>query len=176
MQVISFKHTTLFKRGMWLTAAALIAFVLAPWVVAGGLLQDPMPHLGAVGILSGFWAYFLWRTQIHRTADEVVDCKDHLQVRRGRIEEIVPFSNISKADVSTNGGIYRITLQLRDPAKLGKAIVFLPQASLWSNLSGVQRVASGLTERANQAQREVVGYGESNEEPVNGRPPRTRDT
>jgi hypothetical protein len=176
MQVISFKHTALFKRGMWLSAAALIAFVVAPWVVDGSLLRDLIPHLGAIAILCGFWVYFLWRTQIHRMADEVVDCENHLKVRRGRIEEIVPFSNISKADVSTNAGIYRITVQLRDSAKSGTAIVFLPQASLWSNLSGVQRVALGLTERANQAQGEVVGYSESHEEPANGRPSRTRNT
>jgi hypothetical protein len=91
------------------------------------------------------------RTQIHRIADAVVDCEDHLKVRRGRIEELVPFSNISTADVSTSGGIHRITIRLRNPAKLGKEIVFLPQASLWSNLPGVRRVAIGLAERANQA-------------------------
>jgi hypothetical protein len=170
MQVISFKHTALFKRGMWLSAAAVIACVLAPSILDGSLLRNPMPHLGAVCILSGFWLFFLWRTQIHRVADEVVDYEDHLKVRRGRIDENVPFSNISMADVSTNSGIHRITVRLRNPGKLGKEIVFLPQASLWSNLSGVQRVAISLTERANL---EVVGYGESNEEPANGRPRRT---
>jgi hypothetical protein len=59
VRVISFKNTTLFKRGVWLTAAALIAFV-------------------------------------------------------------------------------------------GARIQFLPQATLWSNLSGVKRVASRLTDRANR--------------------------
>jgi hypothetical protein len=151
MQVISFKHTILFKRGMWLSAVALIAFVMTPWMLDGSLLRNPIPHLGAVGILSGFWVYFLRRAQIHRVAEEVVDCEDHLKVRRGRIEDIIPFSNISMADVSTNNGIHRITVHLREPTKLGKEIVFLPQAILWSNLSGVQRMASGLTERANEA-------------------------
>jgi hypothetical protein len=151
MQVISFKHTTLFKRGMWLSAAALIAFVMAPSIVDGSLLRSPIPHLGAAAILSGFWVYFLRRTQMHRVADTVVDCEDHLKVRRGRIEEVIPFSNISTADVSTSGGIHRITVHLRIPAKLGKQIAFLPQASLWSNLRGVQRVAVSLAERANQA-------------------------
>jgi hypothetical protein len=174
--VISFKHSTLFKRGMWLTAAALIAFVIAPWVVDGSLLRDPIPHVVALCILSGFWVYFLRKIQIHRIADEVVDGEDHLKVRRGRIEVIIPFSNISAATVFTNNGIHRITIQLREPGKLGKEIIFLPQASLWSNLSGVQRVAISLTERANQAKGEVVGYRESNEEPANGRPRRTRNT
>jgi hypothetical protein len=53
--------------------------------------------------------------------------------------------------VSTSSGIHRITVRLRAPTKLGSTIEFLPQASLWSNLPGVQRVAAGLTERGNQA-------------------------
>jgi hypothetical protein len=145
---MAFKHTALFKRGMWLSGAALIAFVIAPSALDGSLLRDPMPHLGAVAILSGFWLYFLRRTQILRAADDVVDHGDHLQVRRGRVEQSIAFSNISVAEVSTSNGIHRITVRLRDPNKLGKEFVFLPQASLWSNLPAVQRVALSLTERA----------------------------
>jgi len=78
----------------------------------------------------------------------VVDHGDHLQVRRGRVEQSIAFSNISVAEVSTSNGIHRITVRLRDPNKLGKEFVFLPQASLWSNLPAVQRVALSLTERA----------------------------
>jgi hypothetical protein len=88
-----------------------------------------------------------------------MDCDDHLNVRRGRAQEIIPFSNIATADVSSSGGIHRITVRLRQPAKLGRQIEFLPQASLWSNLPGVKRVASGLTDRANQAKdgRGIIG-------------------
>jgi hypothetical protein len=151
MRVVSFKHTTLFKRGIFLSAAALVACVIAPWIIDGSLLRDPIPHLGAAGILSGVCLYFLRRTRIHRVADEVQDCEDHLKVRRGRTEELIPFANISNADVSTNIGLHRIMIHLRLPTKLGKEVAFLPQASLWSNLPGVQRVALSLTERANQA-------------------------
>ena len=42
-------------------------------------------------------------------------------------------------------------MHLREPTKLGGRIEFLPQASLWSNVSAVKRLASGLTDRANQA-------------------------
>jgi len=101
--------------------------------------------------LDRVFVYFLRNTHIHLLADEVMDCDDHLKVRRGRTEEIIRFSNIATADVSTSSGIHRITVRLRQPAKLGGQIEFLPQASLWSNLSGVKRVAAGLAERANQA-------------------------
>jgi hypothetical protein len=86
MQVISFKHTALFKRGMWLSAAAVIACVMAPSFLDGSLLRSPIPHLGAIGILGGFWVFFLRRTQLNRVADEVVDFEDHLKVRRGRTD------------------------------------------------------------------------------------------
>jgi hypothetical protein len=151
MQVISFKNTALFKRGIWLSAAALIACVTAPFMLDGSLWRNPLPNLFGVGALCLFLGYFLWKAQIHRLADEVVDCDDSLKVRRGAVEAIVPFSNIATADVSTSSGIHRITVRLREPTKLGNKIEFLPQASLWSNLPGVQRVAAGLAERATLA-------------------------
>jgi hypothetical protein len=151
MQVISFKNTALFKRGIWLSAAALIACVTAPFMLDGSLWRNPLPNMFGVGALCLFLGYFLWKAQIHRLADEVIDCDDSLKVRRGELEAIIPFSSIATADVSTSSGIHRITVRLRDPTKLGNRIEFLPQASLWSNLAGVQRVAADLAERGNQA-------------------------
>jgi hypothetical protein len=151
MQVISFKSTKLLKRGIWLTVAALIAFAMSPSVLDGSLRQNPLPPMIAVFILSAFFAYWLKKTQIHRLADEVLDCEDHLAVRKGRNEHNIPFSNVSMAEVSTFSGIHRITVRLRESANLGGQFEFLPQASLWSNLSAVQRLAVGLTDRAIQA-------------------------
>ena len=151
MQVISFKNTVLFKRGIWLSAAALIAFVVTPSALDGSLRQNPAPGLFAAVVLGALFAYFLWKTQFHWLADEVLDYEDRLEVRRGRVEASILFSNIAAADVSTGGGIHRITVRLREPTKLGRKIEFLPQASLWSSVSGVKRLASGLTDRANQA-------------------------
>ena len=151
MQVISFKNTGLFKRGMWLSAAALIAFVILPAALDGSLLGNPVPHVFAVGVLALCWSVFFWRTQIHCVADEVVDCGDHLKVRRGRAEEDIAFSKISAVETSTQVGLHRITVRLRELSRFGSKIEFLPQASLWSNPGGVRRVASGLAERARQA-------------------------
>jgi hypothetical protein len=153
MQVISFKNTVLFKRGIWLSAGALMAFVVTPSVIDGSLVQDPTSTLFGVGLLGAFFVYFLRRTQIHRVVDEVLDYEDHLKVRRGRTGEVILFSNIDTADVSTGSGIHRITVRLRQPTKLGGKIEFLPQASLWSNVSAVKRLASSLADRANQAKR-----------------------
>jgi hypothetical protein len=151
MQVISFKNSRLFKRGMWLSAAALIAFVVLPAALDGTLLGNPLPHAFAVGVLVVCWAGFFWRTQIHRVADEVVDCGDHLKVRRGRLEEDIAFAKIAAVEMSTQVGIHRITVRLRELSRFGASIEFLPQASLWSNPAGVRRVANELAERASQA-------------------------
>jgi hypothetical protein len=151
MKVISFKNTILFKRGIWLSAAALIACVAMPSVLDGSLWLHPQPVLFAMCILGGFEAYFLKKTQIYRLVDEVVDCGDHLEVRRGRTEEIIPFSNVSTADVLSGGGIHRISVNLRESTKLGAQIDFLPQAILWSNLPAIKSVAGSLTDRANHA-------------------------
>jgi len=149
MQVISFRNSGLFKRGIWLTAAALLVFVAAPPLLDGSVWRDPAPSVIAVAILGSFLLYFLVKMQIHRLADEVVDCGSHLKVRRGRTELDIPLSNISAAEVLTFSGIHRICVQLLEPTKLGGRIEFLPQASLWSDLPAVKRVALELNERAN---------------------------
>ena len=148
MQALSFKKTALFKRGVWLSAAAVIACVTGPLLVNGSVWANPLPNLLGVGILTLFFAYMLFKARVHSLADEVIDRGDSLEIRRGRTEVIVSFSNIVKADVATRGGIHRIILSLREPTRLGGQIEFLPQASLWSNPAGIRRVAMSLTERA----------------------------
>ena len=151
MQALSFKNTPLFKRGIWLSAAALTACVAVPFLLDSSLWRDPLPNSFGVCALAVFLGVFIWKTRIHRLADEVFDNEDRLKVRRGRKEEIIPFANIAAVDVSTGAGIPRIIVRLRKPTRLGLRIEFLPQASLWGNPLGLQRVAAGLTERANQA-------------------------
>jgi hypothetical protein len=153
MQVISFKNTRLFKRGIWLSAVALIAFVAAPAAVNGELGRNPAPSLIALGILCTAVAYFFWKTQLHRLADEVQDCVDSLKVLRGRIETTIPLDNIAGAEVVSTGGLHRISVNLRARTTLGQQIDFLPQASLWSSLPAIKNLALNLTERANQARR-----------------------
>lgn len=162
MQVISFKNSRLFKRGLWLSAAALIAFVVLPAAFDGGLIADPAPHAFAVGVLAACWAVFFWKTQVYRVADEVLDCGDHLKVRRGRVEEDIALSTLATVKASTQVGIPRITVQLRELCRFGARIDFLPQASLWTSPSGLARVAAGLEERAHQAR---IGGGAGGSRP-----------
>jgi hypothetical protein len=151
VQLISFKQTTLLKRGFWLSAAALIAFVILTSVIDGSLWQNPLPAVMALCVLVSFLGYFLWKLPIHRLADSVIDCHDHLVARRRWTQESIPLARVAAAQVSTGLGVHRITIRLRVPSRLGQEIEFLPQASLWSSLSGVQQVASDLRDRANRA-------------------------
>jgi hypothetical protein len=105
----------------------------------------------ALCVLVAFFGYFLWKLPIHRLADSVVDCHDHLVARRRWTQESIPLASVAAAQVSTGLGVHRITIRLRVPSRLGQEIEFLPQASLWSSLSGVQQVASDLRDRANRA-------------------------
>ena len=150
MKAISFKNTALFKRGIWLSAAALVMFVAAPAALNGSLWRNPLPSAIAGGILGAALVYFFWKTQIHGLADEVLDCGDSLKVRRGRTEDAIPLSKISAVDVSSSGGFHRITVRLRERSKLGNRIDFLPQASLWSNLPAIRALAEGLAQRADR--------------------------
>ena len=109
MQVISFKNTALFKRGIWLSAAALTASGVSPFLLDGSLWRNPASSLAGVCVVGAFFGYFLWKIPIHRFADEVLDCQDHLIVRRGRSEAMIPLSNVALAEVSGGSGVHRIT-------------------------------------------------------------------
>jgi hypothetical protein len=151
VRVISFKNTALFKRGIWLSAAALIAFVAAPSALDGNLWRNPLPSAIPIGILCAALIYFFWNTQIHRLADEVLDCGDRLKVRRGRVEATIPLSQVAGVEISSSGGFHRFTLRLKERSKLfGVGIEFLPQASLWSNLAALKALAQDLSERAHR--------------------------
>jgi hypothetical protein len=153
MQTLSFKNTRLFKRGIWLSAAALIAFVAAPSALDASLWLNPVPSAIAIGLLCAALLIFFWKTQVHRLADAVVATEDALKVSRGRLDDTIPLSNVSGAEVLSGGGFHRITIRLRERSKLGRQIDFLPQASLWSNLPAIKSVALNLSERAGQARR-----------------------
>jgi hypothetical protein len=148
LRAISFKNTRLFKRGIWLSAAALLVFVAAPSALDGDLRRNPLPSAIAVGILFAALLYFFWKTQIHRLAEEVLDFGDGLKVRRGRAEETILFSNVAGAQVSSSGGFHRITIRLHARSRFGMRLEFLPQASLWSNLTAIKALAHDLNARA----------------------------
>jgi hypothetical protein len=150
MQVLSFKNTALFKLGLWLSFATLLVFAASPYLLDGRLWKQPGSSLIGVDLLVVLFTVLLWRTRFHLLADEVIDADVHVVVTRGKNMLIVLFSNIASAEVVTFSGVHRIAIRLHEATPLGKRIEFLPQASLWSNLPAVQRVAASLANRASQ--------------------------
>jgi hypothetical protein len=150
MQVISFKNTALFKRGIWLSMATLVVFALSPFLLDGRLWRQPVSSLIGVDLLILVFGLLLWRTRFHLLVDEVIDADVHLVVTRGKKMLLVLFSNVASAEVMTFSGVHRIVVRLHEATPLGRRVEFLPQASLWSNLPAVQRIASSLANRASQ--------------------------
>jgi hypothetical protein len=150
-QVISFKNTTLLKRGVWLSALTLMAYAAAPSIASGALWREPVISSVPIFILAGFWTYVLRKSAFQRAADQVVDCGDRLEIRKGRTDEVVWFANIATVEVTTHLRVHSITIRTRAPTRLGDRIEFLPQASLWGNLAAIQRTAAQLETRARQA-------------------------
>jgi hypothetical protein len=128
----------------------LAVFAVSPFVLDGRLWRQPASSLIGVDLLVVLFAFFLWRTRFHLLADEVIDAEVHLVVTRSKNMLIVLFSNIASAEVATFSGVHRIVVRLKDATPLGKRIEFLPQASLWSNLAAVRRLAASLATRASQ--------------------------
>jgi len=151
MRVISFRNTILLKRGIWLSAATMMAYAIAPSALNGELWRQPLIGLVPLVVLVAFWAYLLRRTMFFQIADEVVDCGDHLQVRKGRTDVLIAFPDLSAAHVSSFLRMHWITLTLRQPTKAGNRVAFLPQASLWGNLPAIEQLAAQLAARAGQA-------------------------
>jgi hypothetical protein len=89
---------------------------------------------------------FIWNL-----ADEVYDCGDSLLVRRGRIEESVPFSGIKDVALALFSRPPRITLKLVTPGKFGRAIVFTPPSSPGREIFGRNPIAEDLKAKVQRA-------------------------
>lgn len=151
MRIISFRDTALLKRGFWFGAAAVIAAVAAPAALDGSLVAAPLVHVTPLALLALFLAWVLARARILALVDEVIDCGDHLQVRRGSAQDLVPFAQVAAVDVVTAHRLHRVSLRLRTPTRFGSRIDFWPPASLWGNVGAVERFARDLAARAASA-------------------------
>jgi hypothetical protein len=81
-------------------------------------------------------------------AGEVVNCCDHLKVRRGKTQAAVPFSNIAGAQASMIFGLPGVKIDLVAPVVLGKQVVFWTQSK---SVAEMYRVAKDISERAIRA-------------------------
>ena len=89
---------------------------------------------------------FIWNL-----ADEVYDCGDSLLIRRGGMEESVPFSNIENVALALFSRPPRITLRLATPGRFGRTIVFTPPTSPGQEIFGRNPIAEDLKAKVQRA-------------------------
>jgi hypothetical protein len=151
MRLISYRNTAMAKLAIWFGAAGILVVVATPQIVAGHLGEDAGPALGGLCALAALLFLGLWWARIHALADQVLDCGDYLEVRRGQIRENIPFATIRGVSGTSFAQFGRLTIRLVAPTRLGADIDFMPHAHLWSNPAEIQRFAAALTARANRA-------------------------
>ncbi len=143
-------------RRFWLRVIALIGIAFVVLIFDGSVQRAPIVSVIPLFILIGLWYYFYRKmSHVDFFADEVFDCDTSLKVRRGKIEEMVPLTNISKVEVRSVG-IDRISVHIAPATTLGQQIDFIPdsasQSKSWSlKLTELNRVAADLNARADRA-------------------------
>jgi hypothetical protein len=152
-QLISYQHSNRIKVGMWIGAVAMVVFVYVVQPASAAQSNSYIVRIVPICILAFFWIFFLQRAGIGKLADEVHDFGDRLQIRRGKINEVVPLSRFALAEASTVLGTMNVVkLTFIENTSLGKHIAFLPsyeRGRTWS--TEASRLAIELTGRSNKA-------------------------
>jgi hypothetical protein len=150
-QRISSNDTRTLKRAFLLGVVVMNGGILVNSVVDGSLLRQPFAQIGAFAILLVVWALFLKKWKIFGLADAVFDCGDHLSVRKGKVEQIIPFSNIASVSASSMFNVNRIKVAVAAQAKPWRVIEFVPETSSQSKVAEMHHLASALAARAQRA-------------------------
>lgn len=155
-ELISYRHSSRLKLGMWLGAAVMVAFIYAYQSASANPSDSYIVRIVQIGILAFFWVFFLRRAGIHKLADEVRDLGDQLQIRRGKIIEVVPLARVSLVEASAILGTMPVVrLTFVDKVSIGDHIAFLPRyvAGQGSWSSEASNLALELQARINSARR-----------------------
>ena len=111
--------------------------------------EGDMLFIAVIGVMA-VMGYFFFKALLWDLADAVYDQGAYLLVRRGRVEDRIPFENIM--NVSAPPPLMsppRITIRLVKPSVFGRHISFSPKSNpLRFFLSSKNLVAEQLMERA----------------------------
>jgi hypothetical protein len=147
-KVISRKSTRVYKRALWASPVAVFLVLgLAHW-----LLDRPHVYIDliSVGLLAALYLYFLRKmTKFHTFADEVLDCGDHLQISKGRIQVIVPVTNIARASLSPGPSLMStVIVEFIQPTEIGMQIEFPTEDQSKTDFAEARAIAEDLSARA----------------------------
>ena len=123
----------------------LLAWMTHPETVPPTVLVTP--------VVMVILMYAVMKLVVWDLADEVRDGGDYLFVRKGRIEERIPLSNIMNVSASTLVNPPRIELRLVEPNRLGDRVIFSPTRGGTLNPFARNAIAEDLMVRVDRARR-----------------------
>ena len=131
--------------------------VMGALIAFGEGALESRPALVFGPVVMGVCGLLLWWLLASDLADEVLDCGDHLLVRRGGIQDRVFFSDIADVETSSSVSPSRIILCLVMPTKVGTRVAFTPAAANSLNPFVKNRLAEELAHRAREARSRHAG-------------------
>jgi hypothetical protein len=149
MKKISSKSTFLYKRIFPLFWFGFLVFFFASALGSGSAMRNPVFLLAP--LLMAVFGFFLMKKLVWSLADEVHDCGDHLLVKKGGEQEVVPLSRIINVSVAENTNPRRVTLRLARDCRFGGEISFTPVGRFSLNPFAKIEVAEDLIVRVDQA-------------------------
>ena len=118
--------------------------------VANGAGADLAFDLVLLAFICGWSAIFYWRL-VWGVMDTVHVSGDAFVVRGKGMEVRVPMKDVTNIDQTRVGNMYRVTLRLRQPGKLGAEVAFLPQRTLRLNPFARLKLVDTLVQRVDRA-------------------------
>jgi hypothetical protein len=119
-QRISSNDTRTLKRAFLVGVVVINAGVFLDSIVDGSLVRHPFTHMEAFAIILGVWVLFFKKWKIFGLADAIIDCGDHLSVRKGKVEQIIPFSSIASVSASSMFNVNRVKVEVAAQLSLGE--------------------------------------------------------
>lgn len=106
------------------------------------------PTLAITLVILGVILAVVFKRRMWGLADEVLDGRDYLVIRRGKREARVELANVSEVSVDS-GPPTKVTLQLRLPSEFGAKVSFLPNPTSRNPLA-TSSIAEDLVRRVQQ--------------------------
>ena len=135
-----------FLPGIFILAGAGIP--LMTWLLEPSRVPPTVFVLPVVMLAVGF---LVMKKLVWDLADEVLDGGDYLVVKKGRIEERVPLTNIMNVSATTMVNPPRIELRLAERGRLGDQIAFSPVKNATLNPFARNAIADDLIVRVDRA-------------------------
>ena len=132
-----------------------VLFVAVAVLPLGFIFLGGSPRIPVQAIVAPLLAvailFVVMKKLVWDLADEVRDGGDYLVVRKGRIEERVPLSNVMNVSATTMVNPPRIELTLAEPGRLGARIAFAPARNATLNPFARNAIAEDLIVRVDRA-------------------------